>query len=315
MTFTLVRYIVLVLSTLMSSLNIFISCVWVTIIVLLIFKIVPKNSTLLYIFELIQKLAILVANQTILTSVVQNGLHDPFHILCGFFDMTSILTFAYLFSTIMHMPAYTGRGLTLLLYMYTDATNNYLEALNLEFVGVAIFGGLYISLNSWYHPTSNTTILNFFGRALNMVSVNLILSSILLQKNSANIHTSTVLSLSFLYLLASFAGILPQLNESRDYAVWRTAQNLHALYNKYEQDEILSFLFVCVILICKCCLKKKHVAQFSTLLEISSLLLVNIVLASVSRVISNSISVYQIMVLFIYVIIINYGTQCLVLII
>ena len=314
-TFTLIRYVFNVLHRRTDIQTILMYSVWLLQFIFAVSTLKIKDSALKEILQIFKKLSILLINQSIIFSATLQKSDLIEQNIIIFVYLTAILSFAFIISEVLQIPTYTDRGLTLLLYMYTDASNEILKSLNLEYAAVSVCFGVYITLHVINLKSNLTKLQLFFLRALNMIAVNLVLSALLTNLDSTNIHTTSMLSILFLYLLSSLEKIWPQISESKDYALWRTAQNLYELYSKYEHDFLLSMFLILIYIAAKFVLHKQKLKRLTTLMDIIALFLVNVLLGLVSEVIMSTKSTYQVIVMFIYVILIHYGTSCILMIV
>lgn len=314
-TFTLIRYVFSVLNQKASIQTIVVYSMWLLQFIAEVTFLKVTDSALLEILKIFKKLAILLVNQCIIAgSTPDTQISRMDSCLINFVQLTAILSFAFIISHVLQIPQYTDRGLTLLLYMYTDASNSILKSLNLEFAAVSVGLGVYVTLHMVGNTKRLTKLQVFFMRGLNMISINLILNALLTNPAVSNIHTTTMLSLFFLYLLAALEKLWAPISESKDYALWRSAQNLFELYSKYEHDFLVSMFLILLFIGIKIGSRKTVDMKYTIVLDLIALFLVNVLLEVVSDAIMSTQSSYQVLVMFVYVILIHYGTYCILLI-
>ena len=314
-TFTLIRYVSTVLNNHISPDRIILYCVWLLQFIFGLSCLKVKNSAFEEMLKIFKKLSILLINQCIISKATREvSTANIESSIVVFTELTAILAFAFIFCQIIHLEDYTDRGLTLLLYMYTDASNLILKSFNLEFAAVCVSAALYVVMHVYKSSENKSTLLDFFLRAINMICVNLILNAFLLSSSVTNIHSVTMISILFLFLLSALEKIWNPLTESKDYALWRSAQNMYELYSKYEHDMIIAIFLLLTFVIIKTNLTQQAISKLSTIMNLIALFLVNVVLGSVSQSILSIKSTYQIIVMLIHVILIHYGTYCILLI-
>ena len=313
--FTLIKYTFNVLIDFIDVQNIFFICLWIAVIILCVQKTGIKDHTITEMLNIFKKLSILLCNQCILySSTLSIPMHSREAFLMTFFNLTAVLAFAFLFSKILQIPSYTNQGLTLLLYMYTDESNTILRRLNLELIAVIFLTAVYtVTHTSLQKQNKDSTVSQIYMRAVNMIAVNLILNSLLTLHDVTNVHTSAMLSIGFLYIIHALETIWKPLMESKDYALWKSAQNLYQLYSKYESDDIISFFIVTFFFISKAFLTRTQLKKLSILIQLLSLFFINVLLGSVSKIILDTSSVNQIVVMLVYVVLIHYGSSILLL--
>lgn len=311
-TFTLIRYVFSVLNSKTDINSIVVYSIWLLNLIFGLSYLKISDAAINEILQIFKKLSILLINQCIIIGASRQDVADADASTCliVFVQLITILSFAFILSQVLHMPEYTNRGLTLLLYMFTDASNDILKSLNLEFAAVSVCLGVYVTYHIIDRVTELSELTNFFLRGLNMISINLILNTLLTNSNITNIHTTTILSLFFLYILTAVEKIWAPIAESKDYALWRSAQNIYELYSKYEKDFLVSMFLVLLFLMFRALFSKLQQERFATMLNLIALFLVNVLLGLVSDVILATQSTYQVIVMLIYVILIHYGTYC-----
>lgn len=314
-TFTLVRYSYGVFSRVLEDEKLIQLCLWV-IVTGSITQSVLKNKIISGILKIFTKISVLILNQSIVGSVTATmHINDMRLSLQTFVTLTAVLCFSFVFSNVIQLPEYTARGLTLLLYMYTDANNAFIERFDMGYAGAFLFGGLYVLLFMRMHKETDKQngLLNYFKRAVSMLSINILLHETANRAQESNLFILSSLMILFLYILDCLMAIDVGFTESRDFALWRTAQTMYELYQHEQGDELISIALVILIFAChfRFWSGEHHTHLLQTLSELFSLILVNVFLGSISNTFLQNDAMYQIVVMLMYVVIIHHATEVL----
>lgn len=312
-TFTLVRYSYGVFSSVLENEQLTQLCLWIVVLGAVLATIV-SNPIIHGILKIFIKISVLMLNQSIISGVTESmHLHDLRLSLQTFVTLTGVLCFVFVFSNIIQLPEYTARGLTLLLYMYTDANNAFIKRFDMGYVGAFVFGGVYIALfiDSNGDKTDKDGLLNYFKRAVSMLSINILLHETANRAQESNLFILSSLMIIFLYIMDCLMAIDGGFTESRDFALWRTAQTMYELYQKEEEDELISLALVSLVFAChfRFWSGKHRINILQTLSELFSLMLVNVFLGSISNSFLQNDAMFQVVVMIMYVVVIHSATE------
>jgi len=254
------------------------------------------------------RLNMFVGSQALMHSVTQNELivtlsRNRDEILLHAFTVTTCLL--VMISVIPESVAglsYVQRCITLLIFMYTDATEYIVRSLD---VGVApalcgILVCLYVHSHEDYVATLGTAV--YLVRAVNMLSINVILAQITENDaGSASLEIRTTITLFALFCIDAASKLVPAFAEVRGYAVWKTASRLFEEFSVTSIDPALT-VYACVTLMCARRFLKEDT---TTLMELMVLVVVNILADSLTSYTSVAASVTSVLVMFLYILVIH----------
>ena len=263
--------------------------------------------------DIFLKFSILLLNQCLVKFSISNfQLQTMVLTMTTFAVLTSILTFAFVISKILQIPKYTSDGLTLLLYMYTDAVNEIIKNLDVGYAGAVVFGSVYLILAIYSNEENddNTSIIQYFTRASNMVSVNVIIQNTVQTYSESNLYVICTLLIFILYILDCCESASVVFQESRNFALWRSAQTLYELYSTVQSDSLFSLLVFAMIWTVKIKFSSSKTRKsWYTMTELFTLIAVNALLGVISDNILQIGTFYQVSVLLLYVVLIHYATE------
>jgi len=308
-TFTLVRFMYTIAVNFVSELELAVLALWVTMLTVGLAGLQTRarwSPVVGELADLTRKLFILLLNQSIISISTKRLASQHRQILLPFVELSCLLMGAVALSTLLQQPSYTDRAITLLLYMYTDASQEILQSTGLGVASAVLIATVYIGLNSRLTEARGMHAA-IFMRAFNMVSINVVLSVITDLNSATSLYTQSMLLIAFLFSVDVLTQLNPMFVESRDYCLWRSAQNLQELYKQQGVDPALTAVISCVLLGVKSVWHvTPHRQSISTLVELGSLILVNILLDVMASDIFDAPRVDKVLTLAIYVIFVHH---------
>lgn len=278
-------------------------------ILLVVLGVLPRVAHVQQIVKLCRQIVVMVFSQSAINIVTQNqlviNLNLPrFDILMQAFTVTTCML------VLMSLLAYSfrdvdavRRSMTLLLYIYADATEFIVNTLDLGGMlasTLAIF--VYLVFRGYKSQLAGNFTLLYIMRAFNMVCINLILQSIVdVDANYVGVQFQSAVLIIVLFFIDALSVVMPALNEARDYAVWKSSQKLFYVVQTLQVDtEVL--LFACFFVICS---KPLWHTMLTSVYELALLVVINVLLELASNYIDRAHSVDKAILLFIYVIVIH----------
>ena len=138
-----------------------------------------------------------------------------------------------------------------------------------------------------------------------MVVVNIVLTSVSkIDVDSSDVHTQTVLLLLFLFFVDSLSHLIPVLQESRNFAIWKGAQMLFVVYNELNVQPILTFLMAILVVMVHTVILTwipSIQKQQTAIIEVFLLVVVNVVIDQLGDYTMKVYSVENSLLLFIYI--------------
>lgn len=229
---------------------------------------------------------------------------------------TAMLLLASIIPQQMQAKEFVARSISILLYMYTDATQNIIQQLELGVspAFLAVLLSIVLQQNSAYFLQHKT--LQFIVKALNMVVINILITSVtVIDTTTSDLHTSTALLIITLFAIDAVFRItvsskthMSNLQEGRDYAIWKGGQQLFLVYQELRMDTWVTFVIalLCIMLHTNSVwlVRLLHL-QNNTLLEIFLLVVVNVIINQLQTYITQVFSIEQAFVLMMYIITIH----------
>jgi len=276
---------------------------------LVLLHFLPTKTQSSSVIQMTQKITVMVFSQAVINVVSQNDallqLHSPHYsiLLRAFTITTCLLVLMSLLSYAFRTVDAVQRSMTLLLYIYADATEFIIAQLRLGGLLGALLG-IFVYLTSRVYAQRNElsfAILYIF-RALNMVCINIVLQAIV-DVNATYIgmeYQAGVLVL-VLFIIDALSVVMPALRESRDYAVWKSSQKLFLLVNAVDVSTD-TLLFACLVVLST---KPLWHSLLTSVYELALLVIINVILQLASDYIDQAYSIDKAVLLFIYIIIIH----------
>ena len=276
---------------------------------LVLLHFLPAKTQLSSIVNMIKKITVMVFSQAVINVVSQNDallqLHSPHYsiLLRAFTITTCLLVLMSLLSYAFRTVDAVQRSMTLLLYIYADATEFIIAQLKLGGLLGALLGIVVYLMSRVYAQKNKLSFaLLYIFRALNMVCINIVLQAIV-DVNAIYIgmeFQAGVLVL-VLFIIDALSVVMPGLAESRDYAVWKSSQKLFLLVNAIDVSTD-TLLFACLVVLST---KPQWHSLLTSVYELALLVIINVILQLASDYIDQAYSVDKAVLLFIYIIIIH----------
>lgn len=223
-------------------------------------------------------------------------------LLMDFIVVTSLLLGAAVIPPRVSRLPYINRAITILLYMYTDATEYIVEKLNMGITPSFVCILLYLVIVRYARFLATAPTLGYLVKALTMVSINVVLASVgTVNQQGSNRYTQAVLLLIVLFVIDAVHRVTGAVQEGRDFAVWKSSKLLFEIYDTLDIS-MLATLSIAMLFIV---VKHATLSRNSTLVETFLLISVNAILASLSSYTAVAYNMDKILMLFIYVIIIH----------
>lgn len=267
------------------------------------------RSHLDHVVLLTQKICVMVFSQSAINAVTQNQLvlhtdTQHYRILLQLFTITTCMLvlmslLAYAFKTVDAVR----RSMTLLLYIYADATELIVRTLRLGgFLAALLAIFVYLVFHTYGQRWKDNFTLLYIFRAFNMVCINLVLQS-LVDVDSQFIGTEyqAAVLITVLFLVDAFSAVMPSLAETRDYAVWKSSQKLFLLVQAVNiSTEVL--LFACLVVLST---RPVWRSLLTSVYELALLVVINVLLDIASKYIERAYTIDKAILLFIYILIIH----------
>lgn len=223
-------------------------------------------------------------------------------LLIDFVVVTSLLLGASVIPQSIQSLPYINRAITILLYMYTDATEYIIERLDMSLAPTFISILLYVVIVRFKPYLQTAPTLNYLIKAVNMVSINVVLSSIgSVSQQGSNRYTLAVLLVIVLFIIDAIHRVTGALQEGRDFAIWKGSKLIFEIYDTMHIATIATLSAAALFVIAKHVSRSKN----STLVEIFLLVTVNALLDGLSQYTSIAYNLDTVLLLFIYVIFIH----------
>ena len=304
-TFALIRFVHEIGRTVLSEVDLAL----VSGVLLVLLSVLPAFAHLDHIIKLCRQIVVMLFSQCAINLVTQNQLvinlnSTRFDILMQAFTVTTCtLVLMSLLSYSFKDVDAVRRSMTLLLYIYADATEFIVKTLNLGGMLAAILSVfVYMIFQTFRARLQRDFTLTYIMRAFNMVCINLILQSIIdVDASYVGAEFQSAVLIIVLFFIDAMSLVMPALNEARDYAVWKSSQKLFFVVQSLNIDtEVL--LFVCFFVLCT---KPLWHSMLTSVYELALLVVINVLLELASDYIQRAHSVDKAILLFIYVVVIH----------
>ena len=305
--FTLIRFIFAILKLYLSNAEICFVCVIALLLTNGVRRVMHDAHSVL-LFEVIDSLGSAVLSQAVINIATADERLMRFNVtqsqqlLLGFTVVSSLLLVVTIIPRTMRQLSYIDRSITLLLYMYTDATQYMIQQLDVSKSAGALSVLLYMILIRFKTTLKQFPTVQYVVKAINMVSINILLESISRRSGSLTAqHTRAFLLVVTLFVIDALNRVTMALNEGRDFAIWKGALQIFNMYIQTDIDITVTLFAALLVLVAK------HAATLnnSTLVELYMLITINVILHSVSTVTDTSFSLDSILILFVIVLAIH----------
>ena len=279
---------------------------------LVLLHFVSTKTHLASIVDMMKKILVMVFSQSVINVVSQNDallqLHNPhYSILLRAFTITTCLLvlmslLCYAFRTVDAVQ----RSMTLLLYIYADATEFIIKQLKLGgLLGALLAILIYLTSYVYRHRSKVSFSVLYILRALNMVCINIVLQAIVdVDATYVGTEYQAAVLVIVLFLLDALSVVMPPLAESRDYAVWKSSQKIFILVDALDVGTD-TMLFACLIVLGT---KPLWHSLLTSVYELALLVIINVILELASDYIDRAYNIDKALLLFIYIIIIHEGS-------
>lgn len=259
-------------------------------------------------FEVIDSLSSAVLSQ----SVINIATHDSRlmkykvtqsqQLIMEFTTVTALLLMVTVIPDSTRKLSYVDRSITLLLYMYTDATQYIIQQLNVSRSAGVLCVVMYMFLIRYEHALSRRRTLQYVIKAVSMVSINILLESVSTASGSVNDqHTRAFLLIVTLFIIDALNRVSHNLEEGRNFALWKGALQIFNMYKDIDIDSSVTLFAAVIVIIAKHALQVRN----STLVELYMLITVNVILSNVSVVTNTTFNLDSVLILFVIVLAIH----------
>lgn len=310
-TFTIIRYIYSVCMNHMSNIELIIISIIILIFLQLMDKIKFTDVGIIQLQLLLKKIVVLMMSQAVIASLGVNSISNyesgiPISILLqSLTSITCLLVFTSVIPSYFEDSALIQRCITLLLFIYADAIEALFDAIHL---GIAPTLGcilLYICVHRYSHKRDKHSAIDYMIRALNMVSINFILRALQdLNVNASSLYIQTILLVIVLFILDIVSNLSDMFAETRNYAIWKTSQQIFQLYAAQNLDTVITLALSIVVF----STKVLWTSGLRTFFELVVLVVINVILDTATAYVSFTSSTDKTVLLFIYVIFIHHVT-------
>lgn len=271
-------------------------------------------SAVRQIVELLEKLAVMVLSQALIGLVTQDSRilrmreSDLMQLFIAFIVTTNLLIVVSLLAQAFSGVDAVARSMTLLLYIYADATEIIVQRIELGRVSAALLCSLiwlvFLALD--VRRAYNTMFaVQYVLSATNMVCINVVLQSLVDVEGSKDAAArDSFLLLVVLFFLDGLAQIDQRLGEARNYAIWKGSQKLFLVFSA------LDVSLDAMLLLCLGLLYSRPLWQglLSAVFELALLVVVNVVLDLANTYIAAAYTVDKAVLLFTYVVLLHQAT-------
>ena len=196
--------------------------------------------------------------------------------------------------------AVVQRSISMILYILTDSTSGILQSVDVG-VSPGLVGILSMVLLKQIALENDPTVV-YVMKGVNMMIVNVFILSIV--NNAYTVQERVALLTLTVFAIDTLQGSDKLLEDSRNYAVWKTAQQLHIIYSVYKTDSTILISLSVLIVYIQSQLVASHTHINSTLVELMLLMSVNEVLGNISNIMQSMNGPESTSLLMMYIIII-----------
>lgn len=197
---------------------------------------------------------------------------------------TMLLIMVNAVTHVVHTSAVLSRAVTLLLYMYTDALETVLHSLTLGAVSVVVAVLVYVLLSVLQAHVREGFGLMVITRGMSMVCINVLLRTI--SNETWELHTKAGCLLFFLFMSDFAITLLSFLDEVRGYILWKSAQIVYVEILQLVGDVYAGMLLGLLLALLRGMLPGAWPRTLTTALQLSALVIVNMVLGPLSGMLS-----------------------------
>lgn len=192
------------------------------------------------------------------------------------------------------------RSISMILYILTDSTSSIIQSVDVG-ISPGLIGIFSIVVLKKMSVSSIPTMV-YVMKGVNMMIVNIFILSIV--QDTYTIQEKVTLLLLTVFAIDTMQGSDDILEDSRNYAVWKVAQQLHILYSMYKADPTILVALSVLILYIQSQLIVSQTRINSTIVELMLLMTVNEVLSHIEDVMASMNGAGSASLLMMYIIII-----------
>jgi hypothetical protein len=160
---------------------------------------------------------------------------------------TALLILGSMLGHVLQHKAWMRQCVSLLLFMYAEATQAVLGTLrlgtSLAFVCILLYG-VAVRSRAWCEQTGASADTQTLLQALQMICINTILQRV---ETKTAVHTSTGMYLLILLLVDAASAALRVMSETRDYTLWKVSARMSGLYARAGLPAVLAPLALVVV--------------------------------------------------------------------
>lgn len=258
--------------------------------------------------DLMRKIGVLVVSQAFIgvlgvgENLTYDGVSTLHHVVQSMTVITCILMLSVTIPEYFQKSELVQRCITLLLYVYADATGSLFKLVEGGVIPTLLCLLLYVALHKYSSVINQRPSMAYLTRAVNMVSVNFILQSLGSLNNQAqSLPVQTILYIAVLFVVDMVSHVCIMFEETRDYAMWKVSQQLFMMYASYGLDMVLSIAISVLVLVTRAV----WVENTQLVFQLMVLVVVSVVLDAASDFLQASASLDKSVLLFVYVIVIH----------
>ena len=315
-TFALIGFVHDILAAALSKLEIAL----VTSIVLLTLRGVCNTqklavySAVRQIVELVEKLSVMVLSQALIGMVTDDSRilrmreSSITQLYVAFVVTTNLLVFVSLLAYSFSNVDAVSRSMTLLLYIYADATEIIVQRIELGRVSASLLCVLiwlvFLALDV-RRVYKAMFAVQYVLSATNMVCINVVLQSLVdVDASTDAAARDSFLLLVVLFFLDGLAQLDERLGEARNYAIWKGSQKIFLVFRALDVSLDAMLLLSLGLLYSRPLWK----GLLSAVFELALLVVVNVVLDLANTYIAAAYTVDKAVLLFTYVVLLHQAT-------
>jgi len=305
-TFTLVRFFYAYLVRFVDATGVYLLCV-IVFIVANAFPAAPDSAHAI-VRGMLRSFSILILSQhtinmtssRVTSSVGMHASVASMHLATGI----SMLVLATALPDAMQLHEFTRRSISILLFILTDSSSSLVASI--DFGTSTIFPCvLAISVLHTRRKQATAGCWTHVVKLVDMLVVNILILSLVAPTERVDVQVGFLLIV--LFCLDVLRTMDQLFEESRNYAVWKIAQQLYVIYSRFGISQ--EILFVCSVLVLL--LQCVSPTQSNATLEVVFLMSVNQLLASIRQVIGVRYESGEFTLLVFYVIFIHMSQKIL----
>ena len=160
---------------------------------------------------------------------------------------TALLILGSMLGYILQHKIWMRQCVSLLLFMYAEATQAVLGMLHLGasvvFACILLYG-VAVRVRAWCEHTGTSPGAQTLLQALQMICINTVLQRV---ESKTSVHTSTGMFLLVLLVVDAASSALRVMSETRDYTLWKVSARMTAVYARAGLPVVLAPLALVVV--------------------------------------------------------------------